>query len=515
MKNTIIRESLMLVVVFLIGIFLRLYKFNTIPFGLNHDGARESLEAIEFSQHPLPYIPLSIKNPWLGETFFRYLLALLISIFDPSVYLVKLYSSLFSIATLFSFYIFANKILGKKVAVFSLVFLSLSGWHIIMGKSVWRAISLPFFETICLYFFVRLLKEKKLWLGVLIGISLTLTLNTYNASRVIPVFLVAATLLFIKGKSSRDIKSILKGSVVAFLVAVVFMIPYFIFVFKYPEIANSRLNYLFIGNKIKEEQSLLPLFQNIRKTALMFNYRAGGDDFFVNEPLLDLPASILFIIGLLFSIGNLKKYPYQFILLGFVVSLLPGIITSPNGNRNIGVLPFVFVLVGVGLDKIYFYLKKLTRWGYMRKTFIMIIIFWMVVVTYSTYFGPKRREIFGFYPEATVLGNYMRSNMDTTEFYIIDNFPRDILTFITYKGGDPFVKHYLWFDNSDAFFDVKIPGEKNFSFVMRPLSVNRSILEKLKLSYPKGEESGLHYYREGKEITTAWMFTVKINDVFN
>ena len=36
---------------------------------------------------------------------------------------------------------------------------------------------------------------------------------------------------------------------------------------------------------------------NIKAAFLLFNYRANGDDFFVREPLLDLPLAVFFPLG--------------------------------------------------------------------------------------------------------------------------------------------------------------------------------------------------------------------------
>lgn len=507
MKKRLIR-LLPLVLLFSIGIFLRLYKFNTIPFGLNHDGALESLEAIALSQNPFPYIPYSIKNPWLAETLFRYIMAIPISVLGPSVYLVKLVSSLFSVATLFAFYFFVKKLLGRRIALFSLFFLALSGWHIVMGKSVWRAISLPFFECVCFYFYIRFLNEKKVWLAVLTGFTLALTLNTYNAARIVPLFLVLITLIYFIGKKKEVIIKLLIRSLILSAVFMVLMVPYLLFAFNNPDIINSRFDYLYVGNRVKQSQSLEPIVQNIKKTALMFNYKAGGDDFFVNDPLLDPPASILFIFGVVVSIALVKNFSYSFVLLGFIFSLLPGLITMPNGNRDIGVLPFAYIFVGIGIERLYVFLDKYSKRYKMSWAFTAVIFLWMFYVTYGIYFGDNRRKIFGFYPEATVLGNYMKSNITDTDFYIIDNFPRDILTFFTYGGGDPYVKHYVWFDDSNSFFNVAVSENKETDFAMLPLQSNKEVITKLKEEFPNGSESQLYYYHANDKETAAWMFNV-------
>ena len=58
----------------------------------------------------------------------------------------------------------------------------------------------------------------------------------------------------------------------------------------------------------------------------------------------------------------------------------------------------------------------------------------------AQYLGPQPRRIWGYYPETTVIGRFMKTLVPGYKIFIGDTpyFPRDALTFLSYQGeGDP------------------------------------------------------------------------------
>lgn len=501
----------LLLLTFLTAVSLRLYQFDKIPFGINHDGSLESLEAIELSQQPLPYQAHSIERPWLGETLFRYYLAIFIKIFGPNPWTVKLASTIVSILTIPFFYLLSKNLFGRKTALFSTLLLSLSGWQIIMGKTVWRAASLPLTEIIALYFLISALKNRSWVQAILAGIGVSLAVNTYAAGRIVPLIALLAVLLYFLHQN-KNVSRYKKTVVVLFISFCISIFPLLTFAAKHPDIFNSRADYLYVGNLIKETKSLGPVLGNIKKTALMFNIRAGGDDFFVNEPLLDTPVNLLFVFGLLTSLFFIKKYPYQFLLLGFLLSLAPGLLSSPNGNRDIGSLPFVYLISGIGLYQTWKWLKLLFKnKPVIPNAIITLVCAWGLLTTWNLYFGPNRRELFGFYPETTVVGDYMKDKLNNYDFYLTDNYPRDALTFLTYQGGNPWTKHYTWLENKFSFLEVWPQTNKGTVFIMFKADSNWPIIRALQNKFPQGKLSELEYKDGLVAKPAAWIFTVEKN----
>lgn len=65
------KQRLLLLGIMFVGVFLRFYRFDTLPYGINHDAALNGLVALDL-WHKLPfYIPYYYG--WVGETFYHYL----------------------------------------------------------------------------------------------------------------------------------------------------------------------------------------------------------------------------------------------------------------------------------------------------------------------------------------------------------------------------------------------------------------------------------------------------------
>jgi len=495
------------ILIFSIGIFFRLYQFDTIPFGLHHDGALEGLEAIELSQSPLPYRPYSNLG-WQGESLFRYSAALMIHFFGPHVWVLKLTSTLWSIFTLFSLYLAAKILFGKRTALITLLFFACSGWSIIMGKSVWRVITFPFFLSLLLGVSYAFFMKPSNGLAILLGFFTACTINTYNSARVTPLFLLGMAFIFRHMIFSVHSRYIWKKLGVAFCVSVLFLSPLILFAIQNPDVFNSRSSYLFVGTKIIQQRSLIPLFDNCIRTFELFTKQAHGDDFFTTQPLLEWPSAIIFLVGCIICVLTLRKQSSQVLLLGMFVYLLPGFLTEANGNRAMGTMPFVYMLIGMGGT---FFFQKLSkiRFRIVRNGFYAGVMSVVCIVCWNTYFGEQRRNVFGFYPEASVVGNYMKPRIFSTDFYLTDNFPRDTITFLTYQKGNPYIKHYVWVENDVDFLSVQRNPYKRLIFVAMPYNDHEEVFHLLRMQYSGAHDDMLYLQEDGIQKPAAQLLIVE------
>lgn len=477
-KNKIYRKELISIsLILILGIFFRLYKLNTIPFGLNHDASYSGLMAIKILQSK-NYIPWSLDAA-AGETLFDYIIAGFIVFIGHTPLAIKAASSLVGILTLIGMYFFSKQLLGKKSAFLSTFLVAISGWHIIFSRVGWRVILLPLFETITFYFLLKALKKhnKNFYIGI--GISLAILLNTYLAARILPLmimFWLVIELIFNKKKLIllKEYSQI----VLPFLLVGAPILAFFI---TNSTAANSRSNSLSILPEILSG-NLKPLIHNLQVTANIFTVRANGDDFFVNQPLLDNPVKFLFLIGLFFVIWKVFKEPrkYGFIILGFLITLLPGLFSvNPNGNRIMGSLPFVYLIASLPLVACLNFKDKIKN-KTLKLFPLAVVLFFLIFSVYNTwnqYFSKNRKEIWGLYPETTIVGNYINQLDNRYNVYLTDNYPRDALTYITYKSNDPLINlnspgypyqaHYKWFNNGDQFLEKNnIETNKGIAFLM-------------------------------------------------
>ncbi len=496
-----------MIVFFAIGIFFRLYHFDTIPYGLHHDGALEGLEAIELSQSPLPYRPYSNLG-WQGESLFRYSAALLIHFFGPHTWVLKFTSTLWSIFTLFSLYFAARILYGKRTALITLLFFACSGWSIIMGKSVWRVITFPFFLSLLLGVSYAFFMKPSNGLAILLGFITACTINTYNSARVTPLFLLGMVYIFRHTIFFVHFRHVWKKLGIVFCVSVLFLLPLIRFALRNPDTFHSRSSYLFVGTKIVQQRSLTPLFDNGIRTLELFTKQAHGDDFFTTQPLLEWPSAIVFLIGCIVCLATLRKKSSQVLLLGMFVYLLPGFLTEPNGNRAMGTMPFVYIVIGIGGAWCVQVLSKI-RFRFLQYGVYMSVVFAVCIVCWQTYFGQQKRDIFGFYPETSIVGNYMKPRIYSTDFYLTDNFPRDTITFLTYQKGNPYTKRYVWVEHDTDFLSVQRNRAKRLVFIAMPDNQHEEAFRLLRKQYPNAHDDMLYFGEDGTKKPAAQLLIIE------
>lgn len=477
--------------ILLVGVFLRLYKIASVPFGLNHDAALNGLAAIDLWEKLPKYLPFYYG--WVGETLYHYYLGLTFYLFGASAFTLRLASVVIGIFTLPIFYLLARRLQNKLSAALSLFFLAISGWHITMSKVGWIVILVPFMQCLFFLFFYLALIKNSLKFWILSGIMLALTLNTYGAARItVAIFLVI--FIFWACKSKLKFKLILPKLIVFSLVFILFIYPLFDFSIHNWKSYNSRANFLFVGNKIKETNSLTPFVDNLKISFGMLHSTANGNDFFVNEPLLERIPGYFFFLGLIYLISNLKKLQSFFILSWFFLGFIPGVLSIPNGNHDFTILAPLYLIIGQGLATIMVLFRKFAakyfRFGYI---ILIIVVLFSTIEAYGQYFSPSRREVWGFYPETTIVANFMNKNKSRFEYYLIDNYPRDALTFLTYSGGDPFHQNYTWFEKPENFFAVEQNSNKGLMFFMMDTAQNIEIRDRLLSKFPNSYSKNIIY----------------------
>lgn len=481
------KEFFAFIFLLLITFFFRFYRIGDIPFGLNNDAAWEGPAALDILRgNTAPYLPYAAQG-WRGEGLFRLMVATFTYFIGPTPLVIKLSSAIWGLLTTIPLYFLIRLLFTQKLAFVTTFLVAVSGWHITMSRSGWRAIGVPLFSLAAFYFLFKALKTKKKSHFILSGIILAGSLYTYDAVRVLPLFFAAWL-----GWSLLTKKiSIRKHFVHLVLMAISFLIvtsPLLVYASQHWANFTSRADFLFVGHRIEEAGSLAPLWDNLKTSALLFNHRANGNDFFINEPLVDKPVSWLLPIGFLITLVKVlkdRKENYLFILLFFSFFLLPGILSVPNGNRGIGTLPAVYFFSALGLVTAADFVGRF--WGTKKRLVASFIIATVLtiatLVTYEEYLGPRRRELPGFYPETYITLEYINNLKDKQDydFYFTDNFPRELLTFLLYnpKQESPFQKNYIWLERNTDFLRVAKNPEKGIGFVMFDNQRNQNIVEEL------------------------------------
>ncbi|MEO8604295.1 MAG: glycosyltransferase family 39 protein, partial [bacterium] len=324
-----------------LGAWFRLVYFGSVPEGMNHDAAFNGMFALNALQGA-PYTPY-ISAAWGRETLFMYLCAALVWVFGNRPEPIQLAATLVGLATLPIFYAFARAVAGQRLALLGLALLAVSGWHGVFSRVGWRMIMVPPFEMLALLGLWRGLAGRR-WGWLLAGCGAAGAIYTYDAGRMVPV-MVGALFALVAAFEPQRWRQRARGAGVTVVTFVIVGGPMLYYAATHFEQFKARASHL-----AEERESEHSGFAAKLPTALaMFHYRGNGNDFFINEPLLEPLAAVLFGFGLLIALARLARPPERFLVVGFGLALLPGMLAEPNGNRCITALPFVYVFAAMGV----------------------------------------------------------------------------------------------------------------------------------------------------------------------
>jgi len=508
-------EWILFGIAMVVGVALRLYRVDSVPFGLNHDAAYSGLVALKAS-HSAAFIPWS-PDSTQGETFFDYCIVALITLIGPVTLAIKGAAAVVGIVTLLGMYLFARQLYGVRTAVIATFLLAISGWHLIFSRVGWRMITLPLVEVFAFYFLFRAFQTRRRGSFALAGALFALQVDTYLAGRILPVLAVCWALVELW--RSPDRVALLRGyalATVSFLFAGAAILA---FAITNPDAFNARYNSVSIVAQLLAG-NWSPFWQNVQASIGLFTVRANGNDFFIDQPLLDAPARWLFVIGLVVAVwwAVRRSRRYTFLLLGLVMALLPGLVSiAPNGNRGSGTMPFVYILAALPLVAV---LEAADAWRqrlpapvrrrpspirFLAEGAVTLLLISGLVGVFNQYLGPSRVVLWGFYPETTVVGRYVRQIDARYDAYLTDNYPRDALTYITYQPGDPLIglessgyprqPHYTWQDSNQQFLtDAARPGRGLAFFMFSGLPQNDAMLQQLRARYHNAVAFTLIYH---------------------
>jgi DNA-binding beta-propeller fold protein YncE len=483
-------EWMWLAVVLGLGVFFVCFRIGEFPPGLNHDAAWEGLYALRILEGE-PFTPYT-SEAWGRETMTFYFRAAAAWLLGPTVLAVQAPAMIAGVLTLPFFYGWLRLLFGARVALAATALLAVSGWHLVFSRTGWRSDFQPLFMAATCYWFFRGLQRPRPVDFLLGGLSLALALNTYNGSRVFPaVFALWLPLVVLQ---SWRLRSFLRryGMGLAFfaLAFAIAIAPLALYAVNHWDVFMGRAAALRGASTFGDA---------LRATALLFNLRGNGDDFFVSEPALELPAAVFFVFGLLWAVLRVRDERAQFLLIALLINLVPGLVSKPNLNRNVGTMIFVYAFAGMG---VVFFARQLRvllpRIGNAAAVaFVLVAAAAATTASYREFLSDDRRPVWGYYPETTVLGRAMRELVPGFDIWVGGaNFPRDSLTYLSYQGqGDPMRRNYVWLDDvGDLLRNPPAPrAGKGLAFLLANEGDGIAVFDTLARRFPAHEVVEFRY----------------------
>ncbi len=394
------KYNIYFILILAVGVFLRLYKFGTLPLGVNQDEAYAGYEAFCLANYGTD----STGRPWpvyfitwdSGMSVLQSYLAIpFVKIFGLSVYTIRLPQLICSILALPVMYLLFKEITGnKRIALTAMGLLAISPWNIMAGRWALDCNFAPSFLIFSLYFFVKGVKNNKYFL--LAALFFGLTLYTYALTwLVVPLTVFFCALYLVISRVKLQWRYIIPSVVILFLLA----LPLLLFM-----VVNSglleeiRLGFMTIPKlwvmrddefniaDAKDLNKWWNLLQYIFKQEDSSAYNANDFGYFykISIPFMVLGFGVL-VGSLCESIKQKRFEPKTILLIATVCSFMSSLMTDAINTNKINSLVLCSLLcAAMGLG---YFADQLKNIKYSGK--IIITVYLVCTIAFSSYyFGP-------------------------------------------------------------------------------------------------------------------------------
>ncbi|MFA5990765.1 MAG: glycosyltransferase family 39 protein [Candidatus Doudnabacteria bacterium] len=387
------KQKFLLAGIILLAVFFRYFQIMHMPGGLFPDEAANGLDINLMQSGQLqPFYERGNGR----EALFFYFLWGSVAMFGKGPWQHHIVSALIGVLSvlmcflatrrLFTFKVQSDDEAGQNrainIALLASFLMAVSTWHTVLSRTAFRAVTIPLFSTLIVYFLIKAYQasefKKRLLYAVLTGASFALGFYTYIAFRIMAPALFAILLWPLFGAVRQ--KMLWFQIKKYFWPAVGFLIAFFIFIFplgKYfydhPGSFIGRAGqvsvfnpdqYTFNGEQLHGKPPLgvvLPVVLEVTKKQISGFFIQGDLNWRSNisgQPFLSQLYSPFFGVGLIlatilaiwyfFAPFKKEKYwPFFLLAVWFWGMLLPVVATAegiPHGLRAIGVIPAVFII---------------------------------------------------------------------------------------------------------------------------------------------------------------------------
>lgn len=371
---------LIVLLITLLGGFLRFYKITENPPSLNGDEISMGYDAYSILKTGRDqfgtFMPLTFRS--VGDyknPVPIYLMTVSIKLFGLNDFSVRLQNAFIGTLMVPLFFIFLIKIFKDKfIALIGAFFLSISSWHIYYSRVEYETLIASLFVLLGIWFFMKMFNGGRFW-AVISAFFLILTMYTAPAPRLfIPVF-IAVALIF----SLPKIKANWDKVVIFVLTCVVLVLPLTYATFF--QGAGTRLTMVLLSNDVEfQRYILLKSSESISDFPLLFffwlkryiNY-LQPDFLFINGLNVTLPGTFGLGLFTLFELPWLilgivefikRKIPYKSI---FIIWLLTGIVpdsitnNQQHAGRLLQIAPVLILITTLGAIRFFRWIFKMNK----------------------------------------------------------------------------------------------------------------------------------------------------------
>ena len=283
-------------------------------------------------------------------------------LFGPDLFGLRMTSALLASASVLLLFAIVRRLANTPLAVVAALVLASQRYFIHLARTGYHYVDTPFLSLLALWLLVRVWQDRRPSSVIWCGIALGLGVQTYYASRLVPVLLTVTTLLVALRAPRGTRRYYLFDLGLVALIALAVAAPLFAhFTGHFDELWGRTQETSIFNPESREHLShgyhttslARMLLIQLREALSIFHF--AGDtsvQYGYQAPLLDLFSGVFFLAGT----GSLIARTFQPLasipLLWISIPLLLGgvlTIDTPFYPRMSGIVPFVAFVIGVGV----------------------------------------------------------------------------------------------------------------------------------------------------------------------
>ena len=366
-------DWLLLLVVFAIAVFFRLWLQGKVPPGMNFDEAFESLEARRLLTEP-SYRPIFFTGNWGIPPLEIYLTALAFLVAGEQMLAIRYVSAIAGIVTIVLLYLLTRTLfplpsrsypdassegLGASASVrqfmpfVACLVLAVLPWHNAFSREGVEVILVPLWLILTVQFLWWGLRSRKWWPFAVSGFFLGSAFYTYQSAWVFPGVLV----LFVVYKLFQERGFLRRYGwklLLLALTAILIFLPLGIFAYHNPDMFVMRTGQVgVLGSGGGSQTPVASLAGNVLKVAGVFvtgGWVSDGNKLYTRPPM-PLALALILYLGAAVALVRFKRAEYALLLIWFVWMWLPSVMSddAPNIRRMIGSTPPMAILIALGM----------------------------------------------------------------------------------------------------------------------------------------------------------------------
>jgi 4-amino-4-deoxy-L-arabinose transferase-like glycosyltransferase len=452
-----------IVAITLLALFLRLYRLQSVPPGINGDELFNAIDALRLGWGKWQ---IYFEGNNGREALFLYLMAIPLNLFGHQLWALRLPAVLLGVGSVFTAYGIGRQQFNRRVGLIAALLLAVSLWPMMQARWGLRAVSLTFLTGLTVYLYGRAFQNKtKLTGWLLAGLVFGLTQYTYLPARIFPIILLG-WFAWLALTNWRKIRTSWRQMLFSFLIALLVFAPYAVYMVRNPEKVNQRIGALDEPLDALRDGDLTVLTDSVSTAVRIFSIEGdpAGRYHTSTRPLFDPITTIFLFIGLITTgIGAFRRGKPDhrainvLLLLWMGIMVLPGAVAGLDtaSLRSAGAVVPAYLITALGIERVYIWLleKRPNFQLQLRYGLVGLLIgggLLTFITTWHTYFDvwvhdPEVRA--AYQVELAEVGRYLNQNPppDNTRVYIGYNFVTDSApqTF-TYYSDQP----VTWFDNA-------------------------------------------------------------------